>query len=126
MSPEGLGRSPLTGALWENLVFTELAKWLSLFRPEWTIWFYRDQEQREADFLIQGPWNRLRILDAKWAETPPASAFASCEAVGEILERAGDITETEVGLISRGEANHRLGERRTRVSAFDVAGYLGG
>jgi hypothetical protein len=124
VTPEALGASPLTGALWENLVFSELATWLDYFRPEWTLWFYRDQQQHEADFLVQGPWNRIRVLDAKWSENPPKQAFSSCEVVAGILERAHDITETEIGLISRSTRNHRVGAKRTLVSAFKVAGYL--
>jgi len=73
-SVEALGHSPMTGAVWEDFAFTEIAKWLSLYRPEWTLWFYRDQRQREADFLVQGPWHEIRALDAKWSETPRGDA----------------------------------------------------
>jgi len=125
MSAEALGSSPLTGPLWENLVFTEISKWLSLHRPEWTLWFYRDQEQREADFLVQGPGHRVRVLDAKWSETPRSDAFTALEGVAEILSRAGAITETELTLIVRSTSSHRRGERRRIVSAFEIDAYLG-
>jgi len=121
---EAIGTSPLTGALWENLVFTELATWIEYFRPEWTLWFYRDQRQHEADFLIQGPWNRVRVLDAKWTEDPPRKAFAGADLVGQLVARAPDITEVETGVIARAARNHRLGDDRVLISAFDVAGYL--
>jgi predicted AAA+ superfamily ATPase len=125
LSPGALGDSPLTGPVWENLVFTELSKWLNLVRPEWTIWFYRDQQQREADFLIQGPWHRVRLLDAKWSETPRTDSFSKLEEIAGILARARGISETEVALVSRDVTSHRLGEQRHMVSAFEVDAYLG-
>ena len=124
MSSEAPGWSSLSGALQENLVFTELTRWLSLFRPEWTTWFYRDHEQREAEFLLQRPSDRRRILDVKWAETPPMKAFASCEGMEAILARAEDVTETEVALIARRQTNHQFGERRKLISAFEIARFL--
>jgi predicted AAA+ superfamily ATPase len=126
VTPEAVGTSPLTGALFENFVFSELAKWIGYFRPDWSLWFYRDQQQREADFLIQGPWHHVRVLDAKWSETPPQQAFAACETVAAILAGARDITETEVAVVSRTETSHRMGERRSLVSAFDIAAFLAG
>lgn len=118
------GGSPLTGQVWENFVFTELTKWLNLSRPEWTLWFYRDQQQREADFLIQGPWHKIRVLDAKWSETPRTDSFSTLEDVAERLMRADGITETEVALVSRGATGHQVGERRHRISAFGMEAYL--
>lgn len=124
MSPESLGPSALTGAVWENFVFAELSKWIALYQPEWTLWFYRDQQQREADFLIQGPWDRVRVLDAKWSEAPREDAFSPLADIAELLTRAKGITETEIALVTRDTASHRLGDRRSLVSAFDVDGYF--
>ncbi len=124
MSKEALGPSPLTGAIWENLVFTELRKWLELLHPDWTLRFYRDQQQREADFVIQGPWHRLRVMDAKWAEEPRSDAFSSLEVIADVLRGAEGVTETEVALISRGTSGHRLRHGRRLVSAFAVDGLL--
>ena len=124
LSTEALGSSPVTGAVWENFVFGELVKWLHLFRPEWTIWFYRDRQQREADFLIQGPWHRISVLDAKWSEAPRTDAFSPIEGVAELLKRARDITETDLAIVTRGTTSHQLGEQRRLVSAFELDGYL--
>ena len=125
MSPESLGPSALTGAIWETFVFAELTRWLDLYQPEWTIWFYRDQQQREADFLIQGPWHRVRVLDAKWSESPREDAFSPLAEIAELLTRAKGITDTEIAIVTRGATNHGLGDRRSLVSAFEVDGYLG-
>jgi predicted AAA+ superfamily ATPase len=125
MSAEALPESPLCGAIWENFVFGELAKWTALHRPEWTLWFYRDQQQREADFVLQGPWHRVRIADAKWAETARSDAFARLDKIAEIIERGVGITQSEVAIFSRSTTSHTLGGNHRLVSAFDVGAYLG-
>ena len=121
---DDLGRSPLTGAIWENFVCAELRTRLRLTRPEWSLWFYRDQQNREADFLIQGPYERIRLLDAKWAETAHRSAFAALDAVAAVLSNASGIGHVDVGLVGRMAATRRLGATRTAVSGFAIADFL--
>ena len=121
---DDLGRSPLTGPIWENFVCGELRTRLSLTRPDWSLWFYRDQQNREADFLIQGPYERIRLLDAKWAETARGGAFAALDAVAAVLRNAAGISDVDVGLVGRMAATRRLGAGRTAVSGFRVADLL--
>ena len=121
---DDLGRSPLTGPIWENFVCAELRTRLQLTRPDWSLWFYRDQQNREADFLIQGPYERIRLLDAKWAETARGGAFAALDAVAAVLRNASGISDVEVGLVGRMAATRRLGASRTAVSGFRVADFL--
>lgn len=121
---DDLGRSPLTGPIWENFVCAELRIRLQLTRPDWSLWFYRDQQNREADFLIQGPYERIRLLDAKWAETARGGAFAALDAVAAVLHNASGISDVDVGLVGRMAATRRLGASRTAVSGFRVADFL--
>lgn len=125
LSPESIGSSALTGAVWENFVLVELATWLALYHPEWSLWFYRDQQNREADFLVQGPFQHVRIIDAKWAEMPKAESFKPLEQVAASVARARGVEKVELALVSRIDATRRLGEDRALVSAFDLAAYLG-
>lgn len=121
LSPEALGNSPLTGAVWENFVLIELVKWLALYHPEWTLWFYRDQQNREADFVLQGPFERIRLMDAKWAEMPKSDAFESLQRVADLVARARGVENVEVAVVSRTDTTRRLGENRAFVSAFELA-----
>jgi predicted AAA+ superfamily ATPase len=57
------------GALWENFVFTELIKTGAL-RPSRNIFFYRDQNNVEVDFLVESD-NQLTLIEAKSAEIVP-------------------------------------------------------
>ena len=105
-------------------VCAELRTRLQLTRPDWSLWFYRDQQNREADFLIQGPYERIRLLDAKWAETARSGAFAALDAVAAVLRNASGIVHVEVGLVGRMAATRRLGASRTAASGFRVADFL--
>ncbi len=124
LSFDALGNSPLTGAVWENFVLIELATWLGYYHPDWTLWFYRDQLNHEADFLVQGPFEHVRIMDAKWAELPRSQAFESLQQVAASVARARGIKKIEVAVVSRADANRRLGDDRTLASAFELARYL--
>ena len=121
---DDLGRSPLTGPIWENFVCAELRTRLELTRPEWSLWFYRDQQNREADFLVQGPYERIRLLDAKWAETARRGAFAALDTVAAVLRNASGVVHVEVGLVGRMAGARRLGANRTAVSGFAIADVL--
>lgn len=124
LSSGALGNSPLTGPVWENFVLIEISTWLGYYHPDWTLWFYRDQLNHEADFLVQGPFEHVRIMDAKWAEMPKPDAFESLQQVAASVARARGVKKVEVAVISRADANRRLGDDRTLASAFDLARYL--
>ncbi len=124
LSGESLINSTLIGKVWENFVHSEISKWLSNYRPEWSLWFYRDQQNREADFIIQGPNDKIRIFDAKWSEMPGKKSFLPLFKIAEIFDRTGRFKETDVVLISRISGTRKIGKGRFHVSAFDIAGYL--
>lgn len=123
-TPDALSDSPLIGAIWENFVFSELSKWLMLNRPEWSIWFYRDQQNREADFLIQGPYHQIRIMDAKWSEMPSPKSFATQEIIANNLIKAEGITNVELAIAGRMEGVRQIGENRYLLSAFELPRFL--
>jgi uncharacterized protein len=66
-----LTRSPWLGSIWEGFVYSELRKFRAAHAPEQSIWFYRDQQGREVDFLIQGGGG-LTLIECKWTELPRA------------------------------------------------------
>ncbi len=62
---EGYKRSPYSGSLWENFVFMELIK--SGFRAGKDLFFYRDQNGVEIDFLSDRN-SQLLLIEAKESE----------------------------------------------------------
>lgn len=58
--------TPMGGQIWENFVFTEIVKTLSL-KPGRNLFFYRDQNGVEMDFVMEMD-RRLVLVEAKAAE----------------------------------------------------------
>ncbi|HET8933234.1 MAG TPA: DUF4143 domain-containing protein [Polyangiales bacterium] len=73
-----LSRSRLLGAVWEAFIFAELRKATAARAPEYQLWFYRDQQGRDVDFLLQGGGG-FTCIECKWAELP-ALTFAHARA----------------------------------------------
>ena len=65
-----LGRAPLLGNIWENFVFTELVK--NGFIPGRSLFFFRDQNSVEIDFVLQ--YSGMNILiESKYTERPKST-----------------------------------------------------
>ena len=67
-SVSDLRESPLTGALWETMVYSEIHRLLASEVATWQLAFWRDRT-KEADFLLH-KGGRFLLADAKWAEHP--------------------------------------------------------
>ena len=60
--------SPLVGALWETMVFSEFHRLLASGTSGWQLAFWRDRT-KEADFLLHRA-GRFMLADAKWTQHP--------------------------------------------------------
>jgi len=67
-SEEDLRDSPLSGALWETMVCSEIQRLLAAEASLWQLAYWRDRT-KEADFLLHRA-GRLMLADAKWTENP--------------------------------------------------------
>lgn len=68
---ETFSASPLKGALWENFVFCEIYKQLTLEGLESSLFFWRDRH-KEVDFIIDRG-GALDLIEVKWNSSPSAS-----------------------------------------------------
>ena len=82
-----LARSALLGAVWEAFVYAELRKAIAARAPEHQLWFYRDQQGREVDFMLQGAGG-FTCVECKWAELPEAADARWLRDVARLLEQA--------------------------------------
>lgn len=64
-SADVLDRSPLCGSLWESFVFTEMIK--NGYATGKDLFFYRDQNGVEIDFIIEKS-GKTSLIEAKYAE----------------------------------------------------------
>ena len=67
-----VSKSPFVGAVWECYIFSELRKRLKASGSRKTIWFYRDKQQLEVDFLLVGG-GEASLIECKWTECPQKS-----------------------------------------------------
>jgi hypothetical protein len=70
--PEQVGRDPLLGGLFENLVVLEALKWKANTRSPAQFWFFRDNGTMEIDLLMDCN-RRLHLFEIKAAMTPAPS-----------------------------------------------------
>lgn len=63
-------RSPHRGSLWENFTFTELLK--AGFVPGKDLFYFRDQNGVEIDFVVEQSSGETTLLEAKETENPSA------------------------------------------------------
>jgi uncharacterized protein len=64
--------SPMAGALWETMVFSEFHRLLAAGVGSWQLAFWRDRT-KEADFLLHRA-GRVMLADAKWTQQATGSA----------------------------------------------------
>lgn len=70
-SVSDLHDSPLVGALWETMVFSEFHRLLAAGIGTWQLAFWRDRA-KEADFLLYRAGHTM-LADAKWTQHPPGA-----------------------------------------------------
>jgi predicted AAA+ superfamily ATPase len=78
-----LAKSPHRGAVWENLVFSELRKSLGLGIPQPQLFFFRDKYGLEADFILTTS-QQTTIIECKASENPSLD-IASLKKVRDLI-----------------------------------------
>lgn len=82
--------APEIGSIWETFVFSELRKYREQKAPEIFIYFYRDNQGTEVDFLIQKN-AKINLFEAKFSENPGERDFRNIAKVEEYLgAKCGD------------------------------------
>jgi predicted AAA+ superfamily ATPase len=84
-TPEQLRLHPLRGAIFESWVVSEIAKHRVNGGETGGLSFYRDRDAVEADLVIEYA-DRLRLVEAKSAQTASASLFDGANRVRRLLE----------------------------------------
>ena len=82
-----LARSALLGAVWEAFIYAELRKAIAARAPAHQLWFYRDQQGREVDFMLQGAGGFI-CIECKWAELPEIGDARWLRELARLLEDA--------------------------------------
>jgi uncharacterized protein len=87
VSRDNLVRSPALSGIWENFVFAELRRHLQWFAVPYRPYFYRDQQAREIDFLVDCG-QILQLLEVKWTERPEKNDVRTMHQIASLLAEA--------------------------------------
>ncbi len=115
-----LGTSPLTGAIWETVVASELRRGLMNAGRPGELFFWRDRE-REVDFVIQRA-GRFVLAEAKWTELPSARDAANLRLVAGQLPKG---SVQRMAVICRCANAYPLGEGVEAMPLAEVGRLLG-
>lgn len=119
-----LAQSPLLGGVWEAFVYAELRKALAAHAPEWSVWFYRDQQGREVDFVLQGG-GRLVCIECKWSELPDHRSGRSLREIANTLEQAVPRPlEVARVMAARPTSSYPLADGTQVIHGADIADWL--
>lgn len=96
----GIGRdhiadSPFIGALWETAVYAELRRAISARGVSRQIYYYRDNQGTEVDFLVLG--EGVRFVECKWTAAPRSEDARSME---RLARAAGEAASPELDAVS--------------------------
>lgn len=78
-----IGLSPFHGALFENLVYLELKKYLNLQPSMNHVWFWNETATNEVDFIF-GPEHDLKVVEVKSSATYDIKWFKSMKIFCEL------------------------------------------
>lgn len=81
---DSLAATPLMGNVWETFVFAEFRKQLANSGSHATLWYYRDAQGREIDFIrVQD--GKMELFECKWTENPDSRWLSNLNEVATIL-----------------------------------------
>jgi predicted AAA+ superfamily ATPase len=113
----GSGRE---GVLWETYVLNELVK----ARPgggNWrNIYFYRESQGLEVDFVVGGV--KPRLIEAKYVEIPTERDWAPLK---KLREKMGQDVTWEVTVVCRSGGNYDVGDGVRLSDGFESTEWLG-
>lgn len=98
LDEESLPKSAHLGMVWETAVYAQIRKSLAARGGRASVWFYRDAQQHEVDFLV-AEGNELQLVEAKWTENPDTRDMRTLGIVASILRErsvARDVTQAVV------------------------------
>ena len=112
---EELRKSPLAGAIWETLVFSELRKRETGRRLHWSIHFWHDRA-REVDFVIDRG-GRFELYEAKRTEAPSAGDASTLLHLRSIL---GEKNVIKQAVVCRAQHRYPITESTDAVPLDDL------
>lgn len=100
LDERSLPQSPYLGTVWESAVYAQLRKQRGRAGDRSTLWFYRDAQQREVDFVVAIGTER-HLIEAKWTENPSTRDSENLTSVAQILRTRGKAPQVHASIVCR-------------------------
>ncbi len=81
---QSLPSTPLIGAIWETFIYAEFRKQIANSSHSKTLWFYRDAQGSEIDFLTVAA-GKIDLFECKWTESPDARWIDNLNETARVL-----------------------------------------
>lgn len=109
LDSKSLSNNPLAGNVWETFVYSEFRKKIAAEMAPSTLWYYRDAQGKECDFLLVGG-GKIDLFEVKWSESADPRWLDN---LGEIAKNLARSKTQEIGnsyLLYRGETEKKARE----------------
>ena len=121
VSKENIVQSPFVGAIWEGYCFGEIRKLSRTYSTPKSIWFYRDKQQVEIDFLVTGG-GQASLIECKWNENPDRRDAKHVEKIMAIAEekRLPDFQRQSGFVLSRVENDYPITDKIKAINLQSI------
>jgi predicted AAA+ superfamily ATPase len=100
LDEKAFATSPLVGPVWETFVFSEFRKRIAKTTSPSTLWFYRDAQGREVDFLLVSG-GKLHLFECKWTDSPDHRWVDNLCEIQDVLRRSKSTLPGSLTLLCR-------------------------
>jgi predicted AAA+ superfamily ATPase len=94
-----LGRSPFRGALFEGFIASEIAKAQCNAGRRRELYFFRDEQGLEVDFLVPGPGGAVSLVECRAARTVVPADVAPMRRLADAMHKTRRRTTVEMNLV---------------------------
>ncbi len=84
-SPADLDQSPFLGPLYEGFIASEICKWQVNRGRRKELYYFRDRQGLEVDFVVPGPGGEVWLVEAKASRTPVPRMAESVDTLRQAL-----------------------------------------
>jgi len=99
--------TPYIGHIWETLVYSELRKYQLNQTSNAKLWFYRDNANREVDFIWE-EHGKLDFIEVKWSQAPKVSDTKNLQAILEDTQKNTSILSGQPYIICRTPSSYKI------------------
>ncbi|MBN1113926.1 MAG: ATP-binding protein [Oligoflexia bacterium] len=115
---KSLSASAYIGGIWEAFIYSELRKIIAVNSLNRHLYFYRDKEGREIDFMVTGD-NKVLLLECKWTQSPNPGDSKWLKHVEELFLKKSKLTPSGNFVVCRTEKSYSLPDKTEVINGFD-------